>query len=148
MTPEIELLRAKLAGANNTELRTLFERTIAQMPPAPTTCSENIPLSDPRAFEVPVRRGYFARELQPPPQLAAFLSGADAGELVKANQLERIERLVIDWLNRHHPPPPELGYYLDFSEAIVGLGQPAPLELWITWRTNCSADDYPISREG
>ena len=81
---------------------------------------------------------YFDVPIKPPTEIFRFLEEADAGALKKP-EFEKIERQIVDWCMKRYCPPAHLGFYVDFSEALVATCQPAKLELWFTRRKWCAA---------
>jgi hypothetical protein len=72
--------------------------------------------------------GWFCVRVTPPPELRAFLAGGNPGGI----DIDRLEKLVTDWVQEKHPLPPTLYYYLESDDPEDSDSPTPPLELWIT----------------
>lgn len=79
---------------------------------------------------------YLDVQIKPPAELEKFMGGADA-RLMNDAELGRIERSVIDWLNKRYSPPAHLGFRIEFSEVLADAGKQSPLEIWLARRDLC-----------
>lgn len=150
-SPEQTATRAMLkTQAAETGDRMLLELYLRQMEsigsdvfPPPTNIED--PAARARLFATPPGADYFDEQLLPPPELFRFLGEANVGNM-SPREIATTEREVVDWCTKQYNPPPHLGFHLDFSEALVAAGMPAPLGLWLTRRAWCSEYWTPSSQ--
>ena len=142
-SPEQKATRTMLERhAAETGDRTLLDLYLAEMAAIgndemmPPTDLKN-PAARAQAFATPDGEDYFEVQILPPTELFRFLGESDAGDL-GPRELAAIERQVVDWCTKRYAPPAHLGFYLDYSEALVAVGAQAPLELWLTRRQWCA----------
>lgn len=141
--PEIKATRALLTKqaeeSGDPLILKLFEQHVAELGDREIDPPEDMEDGETRGrlFGQNDSDDYFDVQIKPPAELFRFLTEADAGELKKGDR-EQIERQVVAWATQRYCPPAHLGFYVDFSDALVATGQPAALELWFTRRQWCA----------
>ena len=135
----LALLRQKAKETGNTLLLDLYLKQMEQIGNDELTPPDSLEneVTRARLFATPDGEDYFDVQILPPAELFRFLSEANAGDM-KPGEIATVERHVVDWCTKRYNPPAHLGFYVDFSLALVETGQVAPFDLWLTRRKWCA----------
>lgn len=136
----LALLRRQAEETGNSTLLDIYLKQMEQIGNDELTPPEDLEdeVNRARLFATPDGTDYFDVEILPPTELFRFLTEADVGKM-KPGEIATVERQVVDWCTKRYNPPSHLGFYIDFSTAMIETGQAAPFDLWLTRRQWCAA---------